>query len=124
MGSLPDRTVVILASVHSSHDSPNRTLLTLFPTSDPKVSLFGELPYLDQRPADNIEFDDNNDYDLSEDAYTELPIELNAEKKVLRTSVTGYILKGVLDDDDYNISYRYLVQGSYNSCAFKFKTIF
>lgn len=80
--------------------------LNLFPTTKSKVNLFDELPFFDHRPAESIEFDDNNDYDVSDELYIELPIEFNSENKVLLQS--GYVLKGVLDDVD-DISYGYLV---------------
>lgn len=112
LSPIPNQVMAKLGQFVDENGSSNHMLINLFPTIESNVILFDELQFFDQRPAESIEFNENNNYDVSDDMNIELPIKINSEYKSIRQSASGYVIKKVLDDnhnDNDDISYWYLV---------------
>lgn len=101
LSSIPNSIIAKKLKIDGEEGKSNRMLLNLSSTAGKSdVSLCGSHPYFDTSRTERIKFENNNDYDVPDDMFFELPIKIHHEFMVIRPTESGYVLKETLDDDE------------------------
>lgn len=101
LSSIPNSIITKKQKIDGEEGKSNRMLLNLFSTAGKSnVSLCGSHLFFDTSRTERIKFENNNDYDVPDDTFFELPIKVHHGFLLIRPTESGYVLKETLDDDE------------------------
>lgn len=101
LSSIPNPIISKIHKIDGEEGKPNRMLSNLFPTAGKSnLSICGNQRFFDTSRAERVKLEKNDEYDVPDDDFFELPIKFYREFMLIRPTESGYVLKETLDDDE------------------------
>ncbi|XP_031637277.1 condensin complex subunit 2 isoform X2 [Contarinia nasturtii] len=102
MIQMPDSLGFQLNSIMGETSSSNKLLLNLLQTKFSDLKLTMDDQFWDSKLYEQITFNENDNYDINDNEYIELPIKLKTDRRhTLRQQMKGYVISNTpMDDDD------------------------
>lgn len=102
LSSIPNPIISKIHKIDGEEGKPNRMLSNLLPTAGKSnLSVCGNQQFFDASPAERIKLKKNNDYNVPEDNFIELPIKIYRQFMLIRPTECGYALNETLDNNEY-----------------------
>lgn len=101
MIQMPDSLGFQLNSIMGETSSSNKLLLNLLQTKFSDLKLTMDDQFWDNKTYEQITFSADDNYDINDSEYIELPIKLKIDKQhTLRQQMKGYVISNTPMDDD------------------------